>query len=125
MTENEISYKIIGASIELHKALGPGLLESVYEESLALDLRASGLKVKQQVSVPMSYKSLNFERGFRLDLLVEDMVIIEIKSVQAILPVHKSQLLTYLRLSDRRLGLLINFNSKVLKESIHRIANGL
>lgn len=125
MTENEISYKIIGASLDLHRALGPGLLESVYEEALALDLAEIGLEVQQQVAVPMRYKSLEFERGFRLDLLVEQKVIVEIKSVEMLAPVHFAQLLTYLRLSDKKLGLLINFNSKILKNEIHRIVNGL
>lgn len=125
MTENDVSYKIIGAAIELHRALGPGLLESVYEAALALDLREAGLDVKQQVDVPMRYKSLQFDRGYRLDLLVEDKVIVEIKSIEALAPVHYSQLLTYLRLSERKLGLLINFNSKILKNDIHRVVNGL
>lgn len=125
MTENEISYQIIGAAIELHKTLGPGLLESVYEEALALDLTENGMKVQKQLSVPMKYKSLEFDKGFRLDLLVENQVIVEIKSVDQLAPVHFSQLLTYLRLSEKKLGLLINFNSKVLKNEIHRVVNGL
>ncbi len=125
MTENEISYQIIGASIELHKTLGPGLLESVYEEALALELEERGLRVQNQLAVPMNYKSLTFDKGFRLDLLVEDKVIIEVKSVEQLAPVHYAQLLTYLRLADKKLGLLINFNSKILKSDIHRIVNGL
>ena len=125
MTENEISYQIIGAAIELHKTLGPGLLESVYEEALALELEERGLSVQSQLAVPMKYKSLTFDKGFRLDLLVEDKVIIEIKSVEQLAPVHYAQLLTYLRLADKKLGLLINFNSKILKSDIHRIVNGL
>lgn len=125
MTENEISYQIIGAAIELHKTLGPGLLESVYEEALALELEEQGLRVQNQLAVPMKYKSLTFEKGFRLDLLVEDKVIIEVKSVEQLAPVHYSQLLTYLRLADKKLGLLINFNSKILKNDIHRIVNDL
>lgn len=125
MTENEILYQIIGAAIELHKTLGPGLLESVYEEVLALELEERGLRVQSQLAVPMKYKSLTFEKGFRLDLLVEDKVIIEVKSVEQLAPVHYSQLLTYLRLADKKLGLLINFNSKILKNDIHRIVNDL
>ena len=125
MTENEISYQIIGAAIELHKTLGPGLLESVYEEALALELEEQGLRVQNQLAVPMKYKSLTFDKGFRLDLLVEDKVIIEVKSVEQLAPVHYAQLLTYLRLADKKLGLLINFNSKILKSDIHRIVNGL
>lgn len=116
MTENEISYQIIGASIELHKTLSPGLLESVYEEALALELEDRGLRVQNQLAVPMKYKSLTFDKGFRLDILVEDKVIIEVKSVEQLAPVHYAQLLTYLRLADKKLGLLINFNSKILKE---------
>ncbi len=125
MTENEISYKIIGAAIELHKKLGPGLLESVYENALAYDLREISLKILQQVPMPLIYKEVKMEAGFRLDLLVEDKVIVEIKSVEILAPVHYSQLLTYLRLSNKKLGLLINFNSEVLKSGIHRIVNNL
>src|SRR5260221_9544522 len=125
MTENEISYKIIGAAIELHKKLGPGLLESVYENALAYDLREISLKILQQAPMPLIYKEVKMEAGFRLDLLVEDKVIVEIKSVEILAPVHYSQLLTYLRLSNKKLGLLINFNSEVLKSGIHRILNKL
>ncbi len=125
MTENEISYQIIGAAIELHKHLGPGLLESVYELALAKDIEALGLKVEQQKGLPFKYKDLNFERGFRLDLLVENKVIIEIKSVERLAPVHFSQTLTYLKLSDLKLGLLINFNSNKLMQGVHRIVNKL
>src|SRR5258706_9243825 len=125
MTENEISYKIIGAAIELHKKLGPGLLESVYENALAYDLREISLKILQQVPMPLIYKEVKMEAGFRLDLLVEDKVIVEIKSVEILAPVHYSQLLTYLRLSNKKLGLLINFNSEDLKSGIHRIVNNL
>jgi len=125
MTENEISYKIIGAAIELHKKLGPGLLESVYENALTYDLREISLKVLQQVPMPLIYKEVKMEAGFRLDLLVEDKVIVEIKSIETLAPVHFSQVLTYLRLSDKKLGLLMNFNTEVLKNGIHRIVNNL
>ena len=125
MTENEISYKIIGAAIALHKNLGPGLLESVYENALAHDLIEDGLIVKKQVPMPFIYKDLKMDVGYRLDLLVNDKVIIEIKSVEDLAPVHYAQVLTYLKLSGLKLGLLINFNTKVLKEGIHRIVNNL
>ncbi|MES2591844.1 MAG: GxxExxY protein [Bacteroidota bacterium] len=125
MTENEISYRIIGVAIELHKNLGPGLLESVYENALAYDLRESGLEVKQQIPMPLIYKEVRLDNGYRLDLLVENKVIIEIKSIEMVAPVHFSQTLTYLKLSKLKLGLLINFNSDKLKEGIHRIVNNL
>ncbi|NOX64409.1 MAG: GxxExxY protein [Chlorobi bacterium] len=125
MTENEISNKVIGVAIELHKKLGPGLLESVYENALAYDLRELGLKVGQQVSMPFEYKKVKLDVGYRLDLLVEDKVIIEIKSIELLAPVHYAQLLTYLKLSNLKLGLLINFNTKLLKDGIHRLVNNL
>jgi GxxExxY protein len=125
MTENEISYKVIGIAIELHKNLGPGLLESVYETTLSHDLREAGLEVEQQISVPLIYKGIKMNNGFRLDLLIENKVIIEIKSVENIAPVHFSQTLTYLKLSNKKLGLLINFNTDKLKEGIHRVVNNL
>jgi GxxExxY protein len=125
MDENELSYKIIGASIELHKNLGPGLLESVYENSLAYDLRQTGLQVNQQVSMPLIYKEVKMDTGYRVDLLIENKIIIEIKSVENLAPVHFSQTLTYLKLSGIKLGLLINFNSDNLKNGIHRIVNKL
>ncbi len=125
MTENEISKKVIGLAIELHKRIGPGLLESVYENALAYDLKEEGLKVIQQVPMPFEYKEVKLDVGYRLDLLVENKVIIEIKSVENLAPVHYSQLLTYLKLSNLKLGLLINFNTKLLKNGIHRIVNNL
>ena len=121
MEINDITSKIIGAAIELHKKLGPGLLESAYENALAHDLREMGLRVHQQYPMPFIYKDVKQDVGYRLDLLVENCVIVEIKSVEALAPVHYSQVLTYLRLSNFRLGLLINFNSKILKGNIHRI----
>ena len=125
MTENEISYKIIGAAIKAHKAIGPGLLESAYEHALTFELRELGLYVQQQVPLPFVYKTVQLEVGYRIDLFVEKKVIVEIKSVETLQPVHYAQLLTYLRLTDVRLGLLINFNSIPLKGNIHRVVNNL
>lgn len=125
MTENDISYKIIGAAIELHRTLGPGLLESVYETALARDLIELGLNVESQKGLSFKYKELEFDRGYRLDLLVNKKVIVEIKSVETLAPVHFSQTLTYLKLSDLKLALLINFNVPVLKDGIHRLVNNI
>ncbi|WP_298296245.1 GxxExxY protein [Hydrotalea sp.] len=125
MNENELSYKIIGVAIDLHTHLGPGLLESVYEATLAYDLRELGLEVKTQVPMPLIYKEVKQDIGYRIDLLVENKVIIEVKSVENIAAVHFAQTLTYLKLADKKLALLINFNTKLLKDSIHRIVNQL
>ncbi len=125
MIENDISYKVIGAAIELHKSVGPGLLESAYENALAYDLQEIGFKVRQQVPMPFIYKEVKQEVGYRLDLLIEDKVIIEIKAVESVASVHFAQLLTYLKLSNIKLGLLINFNSRTLKDNIHRVVNKL
>ena len=125
MNENELSNKIIGAAIELHKVLGPGLLESAYENAFTYELRNIGLDVKQQVPMPFIYKDIKLDVGYRLDILVENKLIIEIKSVETLAPVHFSQVLTYLKLSELKLGLLINFNTKLLKEGIHRVVNNL
>jgi len=125
MNENDISYKIIGAAIELHKNIGPGLLESVYENALAYDLREIGFDVKQQYPMPFVYKEVKMDVGYRLDLLVDNKVVVEIKSIENLAPVHYAQTLTYLKLSGLKLGLLINFNSKFLKDNIHRIVNNL
>ena len=125
MTENEISHTIIGVAIELHKTVGPGLLESAYENALAFDLKQLGLDVNQQVPMPFIYKDVKQDIGYRIDLVVNHKVIIEVKSIEALAPIHFAQTLTYLKLSGLRLGLLINFNSKLLKEQIHRIANNL
>ena len=124
-SENDLSYIIIGAAMELHKTLGPGLLESVYEAALAYDLRELGIEVKSQVPMPLVYKEIKQDVGYRIDLLVENKVIIEIKSVENLAPVHFSQTLTYLKLSELKLALLINFNTKLLKDGIHRIVNNL
>ena len=125
MNENDLSYKIIGLALELHTHVGPGLLESTYENALAYDLREAGLEVKQQVPMPFVYKHIKMDIGYRIDLLVENKVILEVKSVEGLAPVHYAQLLTYLKLSQLKLGLLINFNCKFLKEGIHRIVNNL
>jgi GxxExxY protein len=125
MSENELSYRVIGMALGLHKSLGPSLLESAYENALAYDLIESGLEVKTQVPMPFMYKEIKMETGYRLDILVENKLIIEVKSVETLAPVHYAQVLTYLKLSGIKLGLPINFNTKVLKEGIHRIVNNL
>jgi len=124
MNENEIGTTIIGASINIHRKLGPGLLESVYETILFHSLAAKGLHVQKQVPVSIIFEGLKFEEGFRADLIVENKVIIELKSVQKIANIHKKQLLTYLKLSKMKLGYLINFNEELLKNGITRIING-
>lgn len=124
-SENEIAREIVDAAFYIHKALGPGLLETVYEVVLARELEKRGLRVIRQQPVPIIYGELKFDEGFRADLIIEDKVIVELKSVEQIAPVHKKQLLTYLRLADRRLGLLINFGSALIKDGISRIVNGL
>lgn len=125
MNENEISNVILGVAIELHKSLGPGLLESAYENALVYDLMKKGLDVKQQIAMPFIYKEVKLDVGYRIDLIVENKVLIEVKSIEDLAPVHYSQVLTYLRLSKLKLGLLINFNTKLLKDGIHRIVNNL
>ena len=125
MDENPISQQIVDAAYQIHKTLGPGLLESVYEVVLAYELRKRGLKVDRQLPVPVVYDGICFEEGYRLDLLVEGKVIVEIKSIETVTPVHKKQLLTYLRLLDKRLGLLINFNEELIRNGISRVVNGL
>ncbi|WP_324721802.1 GxxExxY protein [Salinimicrobium sp. HB62] len=123
MQEQDLSYKIIGIALDLHRNLGPGLLESSYENALAYDLRNSGLEVKQQHPMPFFYKEVKMDVGYRIDLLVENKIIIEVKSLENLAPVHFAQLLTYLKLSNLKVGLLINFNTKMLKDGIHRIVN--
>jgi GxxExxY protein len=125
MNENDISYKIRGAIYEVYKNLGPGLLESVYEAVLTFELQKLGLKVETQVPVPVIYKDQKLEVGFRLDILVENKVIIEIKSVENLAEVHHKQVLTYLRLTGLKLGLLVNFNSDDILKSIYRKVNNL
>lgn len=125
MTENEIAKIVVDTAFHLHKTIGPGLLESAYEHALKFDLEERGLKVKSQFAMPFEYKGVRLDVGYRIDLLVEEKVIVEIKSVEQLAPVHFVQTLTYLRLSEIKLGLLINFNSKLLKDGIHRLVNGL
>jgi len=125
MTENEISYKIRGAIFKIYNALGPGLLESAYEAVLAHKLREEGLEVKTQVPLPLVYDDIKLEVGYRIDLLIEDKVIIEIKSVENLAEVHHKQVITYLKLSGKKLGLLVNFNCEEIDKSIFRKVNGL
>lgn len=125
MDENKIATEIVDAAYQVHSTIGPGLLESVYEKVLSYELRQRGLRVKEQVSIPMVYGPIKFDEAFRADLIVEEKVIVELKSVEIIAPVHKKQLITYLRLADKRLGLLINFGSAVIKDGITRIVNRL
>jgi GxxExxY protein len=120
---NQITSAIIGASIELHKNLGPGLLESAYEMALSYELEQLGFTVRRQVSMPFVYKGHKLEVGYRIDLVVNETVLIEIKSVEQLAPVHFSQTLTYLKLSKIQVGLLINFNVNLLKDGVHRIVN--
>jgi GxxExxY protein len=125
MEINKVSGMIIEAAMKVHSALGPGLLESAYEACLLHELRKIGLKVMSQVSMPIFYDSTEIDAGYRIDLIVEDSVIIELKAVEKTLPIHEAQILSYLKLSGKKLGLLINFNVVHLKQGIKRIANGL
>jgi GxxExxY protein len=123
--ENSIAKIVVDAAYKIHLELGPGLLESVYETVLSHEITKRGLAVDRQVVIPIQYDGLAFEEGFRADLVVADALIIELKSVESISPVHKKQLLTYLRLADKRLGLLINFGANLIKDGIFRVVNGL
>lgn len=125
MNLNEISGKIVDAALRVHKGLGPGLLESVYEVVLADELSRMGLRVRRQVPVPICFEGREFDEGYRADLLVEEQIVVELKSVEQLARVHKKQLLTYLRLGRKQLGLLINFGGKFLKGNIERLVNGL
>src|SRR5688572_15997600 len=125
MTHNEISGIIIDTAISIHRRLGPGLLESVYRAILAYELQKRGLQVAVEVAIPIQWETIRLDVGFRADLIVADKVIVELKSVEKIAPVHKKQLLTYLRIADKQLGLLINFGEPILKDGISRVANGL
>jgi len=118
---NEISGQIVDAAFAVHLELGPGLLENIYEECLLIELQSRNLETKRQVEVPVVYKGQSTGTGFRLDMLVEDSVVVELKAVDAVLPVHKAQILTYLRLTGHRLGLLINLNVTKIKHGIHRV----
>jgi GxxExxY protein len=125
MTENEIGKIIVDAALAIHKEIGPGLLESVYEVIFAHELETRGLQVQRQMPISIRYRGIQFNEGFRIDLLVEDKVIIELKSVESMNRVYSKQVLTYLRLSNRRLGFLINFGASLMKDGIERIVNGL
>jgi GxxExxY protein len=125
MDENEIAKQIVDAAFKIHQKLGPGLLESVYETILGFELERKGLQVQRQLPVALEYESLVFESAFRIDLLVNEKVIIEVKALEELAPVHSRQLLTYLRLRQLKLGLLINFGSAIFKQGIVRMVNGL
>jgi GxxExxY protein len=117
-----LSGAVIGVAIEVHRALGPGLLESAYEECLCFELQQAGIPFRRQVPLPVTYKSVNLDCGYRLDLLVEERLVVELKTVDRLMPVHDAQLLTYLRLAGYRAGLLMNFNVAVLRDGLRRIA---
>lgn len=125
MNENEVGKCIVDCAFQVHTQLGPGLLSSVYEIALAHEIRGRDLFAERQVGIPIAYDGLRFDIGFRADIIVEDLVILELKSVEAVRDVHKKQLLTYLRLADKRLGYLINFGGNLIKDGISRVANGV
>lgn len=125
MHENKLATEIVDACFKVHTVMGPGLLESVYEAALAYELGQRGLNVVCQQLIPVVYEGIAVGEGFRADIVVEDKVIVELKSLESIAPVHKKQLVTYLRLSGKRLGLLVNFGSHLIKDGITRVANGL
>ena len=125
MNENQIAKEVVDAAVKVHTRLGPGLLESVYEAVLARELERRGLRVERQVPIPIEYEGLKFDEGFRADIIVEGKVILELKSVEQLAKVHYKQLSTYLKLADKRLGLLLNFGADLMKEGIKRIANGM
>ena len=120
---DQITRRIIGAAIEVHKALGPGLLESAYQACLAFELRERGLRVQEQEPLPVVYKSIHLDCGYRMDLVVEESIVVEIKAVEQLAPIHQAQLLSYLRISGKRVGLLINFHARFLKQGLKRIVN--
>ena len=125
MTENELAKEIVNAAFKIHTTLGPGLLESVYEATLAHEMERRGIKVLRQPALPVVYELIRIDIGFRADLIIGDKVIVEIKSIESISPVQRKQLLNYLRLADTRLGLLINFNVELIKDGITRVVNKL
>ena len=125
MDENDIAKIVVDLCLKIHKILGPGLLESVYEEVLVYELKKLGLIVVRQTGIPVVYESVKLDIGFKADVIIENKVILELKSVETILPVHKKQLLTYLKLTNMKLGMLINFNENLIKNGITRIANGM
>jgi len=125
MTENEISKIVFESALKVHKTLGPGLLESAYEECMFYELKKYNLKIEKQKALPLVYEEIKLNVGYRIDIIVEDKFIVEIKSVETLNDVHLAQILTYLKLSDCKLGLLINFNVKLLKEGVRRVVNGI
>jgi GxxExxY protein len=125
MTENEIGKIVVNAAINVHRKLGPGLLENVYEVVLSYELKKCGLHIKQQVPVSIQYDGLTFDVGFRADIIIEDKVILELKSVEKTIPAHRKQIQTYLKLTGYKLGFLLNFGEALMKEGIKRIVNGL
>ena len=125
MDENEIGERVLGCALTVHRALGPGLLESAYEACLAHELHKAGLVFERQLTLPLIYDGMRIEAGYRLDLLVANSVVIEVKSVETLLGVHRAQLLSYLRLGGYRLGYLLNFNVRLLKDGISRVVNGV
>ena len=125
MEENEIAREVVNAAFRVHQNLGPGLLESVYEVVLAHELVNCGFKVERQKSIPIKYANISFDEGFKADIVIENKLIVELKSIEKVQPVHKKQLLTYLRLTNTKLGLLINFGSNLIKDDIYRVVNGL
>ncbi len=125
MDENQISKIIVDCCYRIHKNLGPGLLESVYLEILIYELKKSGLACEKEVGIPINYEGVKLDLGFRADLIIEHLVIVELKAVEKVLPVHKKQLTTYLKLTRMKLGLLVNFNVNLIKDGIERVVNGL
>lgn len=125
MTENQLATRVLDCAFEIHRTLGPGLLESAYQRCVFYDLREAGYGVQNEVIVPIQYKDLEIEQGYRMDLLVEDKLVVELKAVDTLMDKHKAQLLTYLKLGEYKLGLLINFNEKLLKSGVKRIVNEL
>jgi len=125
MTENQIAKEVVDAAVKIHSELGPGLLESVYDVVLASELDRRGLRVERQVPIPIEYQGLRIDEGFRADIIVDGKVILELKSVEQLAKVHHKQLFTYLKLADKRLGLLLNFGAELMKDGIKRIANGM
>lgn len=123
MEINDLSYKIIGLAIDVHKELGPGLLESAYQECLYYEIKNAGLKVEKELALPITYKDITLDHGYRIDLLIENKLVLELKTVENFTDVHFAQILTYLKLGNYPLGLLINFNSKILKSNIKRFIN--
>lgn len=125
MTENEVAAVVVDCAILVHKTLGPGLLESVYEMAMAHEIAKRGLSVERQRAVDVVYDGLRFDAAFRADMIVQGLVIVELKAIEQVLPKHKAQLLTYLRLTNLKLGLLLNFNEELMKHGIHRVVNNL